>query len=52
MGDFARFWRSSIRAAYTPSELLHMLPPAPGRDWEIKGGFIDLALCLGPRETF
>jgi len=49
MGAFSRYWRTSIRAAYSPGELREMLPPAPGREWVVEGGFLDLCLRLGPR---
>jgi len=46
MGSLSRFWRSSIRAAYTPRELKDMVPKAAGREWTIGGGFLDLTVVL------
>jgi ubiquinone/menaquinone biosynthesis C-methylase UbiE len=48
MGGMARFWRSSIRAAYSPEELRAMLPKATGREWRVEGGFLDLQVMLAP----
>jgi ubiquinone/menaquinone biosynthesis C-methylase UbiE len=46
MGGMSKYWRSSIRSAYTPEELRVLLPEAPGREWVVEGGFIDLSLRL------
>lgn len=42
MGSLSRYWRSSIRAAYTPRELKDLVPGAVGREWMIGWGFLDL----------
>ncbi len=49
MGGMSKYWRSSIRSAYTPEELRAMLPAVPGRGWIIEGGFIDVHVRLGTR---
>jgi ubiquinone/menaquinone biosynthesis C-methylase UbiE len=48
MGAFSKFWRSSIRSAYTPEELRGMLPEVPGLAWRVDGGFIDVVIRFGP----
>jgi len=47
MGGMSKYWRSSIRSAYTPEELRALLPGAPGREWVVEGGFIDVHVRLG-----
>jgi SAM-dependent methyltransferase len=52
MGSFSKYWRSSIRAAYTPEELRRMLPEGQGAAWRVDSGFIDLRAVLSlPREV-
>jgi ubiquinone/menaquinone biosynthesis C-methylase UbiE len=46
VGPMAKFWLSSIRAAYTPDELRALLPQVKGRAWDVEGGFLDLRLLL------
>lgn len=46
MGSLSRYWRSSIRAAYTPGELETLVPKTAGREWEIRRGFLDLTVVL------
>jgi ubiquinone/menaquinone biosynthesis C-methylase UbiE len=47
MGGMSKYWRTSIRSAYTPEELRAMLPEAWGREWIVEGGFIDVRVRLG-----
>jgi ubiquinone/menaquinone biosynthesis C-methylase UbiE len=49
MGGMSKYWRTSIRSAYTPSELRAMLPEAQGREWIVEGGFVDVHVALGSR---
>jgi ubiquinone/menaquinone biosynthesis C-methylase UbiE len=43
-GEMAKYWRSSIAASYTPTELESMLGSLSMDSWVVKGGFMDLSV--------
>jgi ubiquinone/menaquinone biosynthesis C-methylase UbiE len=54
-GPMAKYWKSSLAAAYTPEELREFCALSaserPGREWRVKEGFLDLAAIGLPLHT-
>ena len=44
VGKMAKYWKSSIAASYTPSELQAMLRSLPNARWKISSRFLDLGI--------
>ncbi len=44
VGRMAKYWKSSIAASYTPSELQEMLRTLPQMKWTVYSSFLDLGI--------
>lgn len=43
-GNMVKYWKSSIRASYTPEEVRMMIDNIPGIKWHVRGDLLDLAI--------
>ena len=46
-GNMAKYWKSSIRASYTPEEVQKMIDSISGINWYVKSDLLDLAIISG-----
>lgn len=46
-GNMAKYWKSSIRASYTPEEAQKMIDKIPGINWYVKADILNLAIISG-----
>jgi ubiquinone/menaquinone biosynthesis C-methylase UbiE len=46
-GNMVKYWKSSIRASYTPEEIQKMLDDIPGIKWNVKSDILNLAILSG-----